>query len=360
MMSRVEAQPDPPERRLRLRVAVVAVSLAAAVAGSVLLATRDGAGERSTTSGLLATLHLPGRPQFAVATPNALWVTTTGSTAKPNVTTTGQLLHINLATGNVHQTVQLPGQAPNLVRDGDRLIADTGIAGTSGEHSPGELIAIDSETGRVLARRHQQIGTGPMTVGHGALWAIQEKPSMLEELSPTTLAPVAPALLLSRSSNVFGLAWGGGYVWASAANAGEVLRIDPTTRTITRVHIGGFPIGIVFAGRSLWVIDNANNTVLHLDPNTLRQVGQPVHTAAGGAFYLGATDGYVFIANHADGTITRIDSHTGQTAGAPIRIAPATSGNSNYAAAYAIAPAGTTIWATSETTNTISRIQAHT
>ena len=359
MISTVKAHSHPARRRLRLRVAVIAISVAAAATGSILLATSGGPGEHATTRGLTATLHLPGHPQFAVAGPTALWVTATGSSARPNVTSTGQLLRIDLATGNVAQTLQLPGQAPSLVRDGDRLITDPGIAGTSGEHAPGDLMTIDSQTGRVLVRRHQQIGTGPMTIGDGELWAIQEKPTTLQELSPTTLAPVAPPLMLSQTSNVFALTWGDGYVWATAGNAGDVLRIDPATRTITRAHVGGFPIGIILAGGSVWVIDNANNTVLRLNPTTLRPVGQPIHTPAGGAFYLGTTDGYVFVANETDGTITRIDAKTGKTTGAPIRIAPPTSGSSNYAAAYAIAPAGTTIWATSETTDTVSRIQAH-
>ena len=68
-------------------------------------------------------------------------------------------------------------------------------------------------------------------------------------------------------------------------------------------------------------------------------------------------DGDVLRIDPATRTITRIDERTGKSAGAPIRIAPA-SNNPNYAAAYAIAPAGTAIWATSQTTNTISRIQA--
>jgi len=209
----------------------------------------------------------------------------------------------------------------------------------------------------VLAHRREQRGTGPMAVGGGRLWVVVEKPAAVLELSPNTLAPMAPTLALS-TGRMFGLAWGGGYLWASAADDGDVLRIDPATRTITRFHVGGFPIGIVLAGGSVWVIDNANATVLRLNPSTLREVGPPVHTPSGGAFYLGATDGYVFIANEADGTITRIDDRTGTITGAPIRIAPA-SHNSDASAAYAIAPAGSAIWATSPSTHTVSRIQAH-
>ena len=197
-----------------------------------------------------------------------------------------------------------------------------------------------------------------MTVGDGAVWEIQEDyartPTTLERLNPTTLAPIAPPMALSATSSVLGLAWGEGYVWATE-HAGDVLRIDPATRTITRAHIGGFPIGIAVAGGSVWVIDNANATVIRLDPSTLRAIGQPVSLPAGATFYLGASDGYLFIADDSAGTVTRIDTHTGETAGAPIRIAPAST--IGFGSAYAIAPAGTSIWATSPTSDTISRIQ---
>jgi hypothetical protein len=363
MMSSVTARLDAGDWRRRMRVAVVVVSIAVAAAGVVVLAT-NGPGQRATTRGLTATLHLPGHPDFAVAGPNALWVSTFRSYANPNLTPSGQLLRVDLATGTVQQTVQLPGGENYFVRYRDRVIANPGYEGapdscanaTSDCNRAGELLAVDWQTGRVLARRRSDVASGPMAVGGGALWVAQVGPATLREVDPTTLAPIAPPIALTRT-RVYGLAWGDGYVWASASDDGDVLRINPKTRAITRVHVGGFPIGIVLAGGSVWVIDNANATVLRLNPSTLKEIGPPIHTPSGGAFYLGATDGYVFIANEADGTITRIDQQTGKTAGAPIRIAPATN-NPNYAAAYAIAPAGTAIWATSQTTNTISRIQA--
>jgi streptogramin lyase len=363
-MSAMPSPLTPGSRRRRLRAAIVVVSLAGAVAGSVLIATATP-GRPATTRGLTATLRLPGRPNFAVAGPGALWVSTFRSNANPNLTPTGQLLRVDLATGAVQQSIQLPGGENFLVRYGDRVIANPGFAGTpqSCEHPtsdctwPGELLAFNWRTGRLLAHRRAETAAGPMTAGGGAVWVAQVAPAMLQELDPTTLAPIAPPLPLTRT-RVYGIAWGAGYVWASASDDGDVLRIDPTTRTITRVHVGGFPIGIVVAGGSVWVIDNAHHSVLRLNPKTLKQIGRPVNTPSGGAFYLGATDGYVFIANETDGTITRINARTGATAGAPIRIAPTTTSNSNYAAAYAIAPAGTAIWATSQTTDTISRLQA--
>ena len=91
MISVVTASVDAGDRRRRLRLAVAAASVLAAAAGSVLLAI-GGHGERATTHGLTATLHLPGHPNFAVAGPNALWVSTFRSYANPNLIPSGQLL----------------------------------------------------------------------------------------------------------------------------------------------------------------------------------------------------------------------------------------------------------------------------
>jgi len=359
MMRTMTATDDDTSPR-RLRTAIIIASVLIAAAASVVLLT-SGPSEQATTKGVTATLHLPGSPDFAVFVPGGLWVSIHGSDAKENIEPDGQLLHLNLATGTVQQTVPLRGATSNLALDGNSLIADPGIAGTSVGVAPGELIAVDTRTGRVLARRRQQISGGPMVIGDGALWEIQEKhgdiPTTLQEFNPATLAPIAPPLALSPTSNVLGLAYGGGYLWASAANAGEVLRIDPATRAITRAHVGGFPIGIVLAGGSVWIIDNSNATIKHLDPSTLRVIGKSVSLPSGSNFYLGATDGYVFVADDSDGTITRIDTRTGESAGRPIRIAPAST--TGFGSAYAIAPAGTAIWATSPSTDTISRIEAN-
>jgi hypothetical protein len=356
MMSVLTAQLRTGGPGRRVRIAVVIVSVAVAAVGSVVLVFGHR-GELATTSGVTATLRVAGHPDFAAADQSTLWLSTFGPQVKQTVTPTGRLMRIDLATGAAQRAVQLPGANNDLVRFGDRVFADPGYAGTSeGFSGPGEVLAVGWQTGRVLARRRENIGFGPMTVGGGALWAAKVKPGVLQELNPITLAPVRSPLALT-TTRVYGLAWGDGYLWASASDDGNVLRIDPATRAIARVHVGGFPIGIVLAGGSVWIINNANATVVRLNPSTLREIGRPVRTPSGGAFYLGASDGYVFIANESDGTVTRIDERTGQPAGPPIRIAPP-SNNPNYSAAYAIAPAGTTIWATSPITGSVSRIQA--
>ena len=186
MISHLAPQPHTTARR-RLRIAVVLASLAAAIAGSIVLAT-NGSEEGATTRGVTATLHTPGLPEFAAAGPTTLWISIRGRDAPSNGSTWGRLVQINLATGTVRRTVQLPGQTASLVRYGNRLIADPAYAGVHKDvySSPGELLAIDRQTGRILARRHEQPGDGPLAVGGGRLWAIVEKPAKILDLNPYT------------------------------------------------------------------------------------------------------------------------------------------------------------------------------
>jgi hypothetical protein len=357
MMSSVSSIDRPARRRSHQRLAIVAVTVIAAVVGSVILAT-SGADPTATTRGLTATLHLPARPTFAVADQGALWVATYGPHAGPNATSRGSLLRVNLATGAVQRTVPLNGEATNLARVGNRLIATVTAAGVDAHpfQQPGYLLAVDWSTGRSIVRRPLAVALGPLAVGDGVLWAAAVKPAALEAFNERTLAPISPALPLTRT-RVYGLAWGDSYVWASASDDGDVLRINPATRSVTRVHTGGFPIGIAVAGGSVWVIDNAHSRLVRINPATLAQFGRPASTGKG-ADYLATDDGYVFVANSADGTVSRYDERTGAMVGAPVRIAPARD-VSEFGASYAIAPAGPAVWATSPATATISRIRVH-
>ena len=147
------------------------------------------------------------------------------------------------------------------------------------------------------------------------------------------------------------MASGGGYLWVTAADAGEVLRIDPETHAIKRVNVGGFPIGIVFAGGSVWFADHDGGKVVRLDPRSLRQVGKPIHVGTKPSGLVAAA-GSVFVTDEHDGTVMRIDAHSGKRVGLPIRIAPPTSD----APAPSVAPAGQSVWVSSFASNTLDRI----
>jgi virginiamycin B lyase len=351
MINRVSAA-SPPARDSgyrRFRIGIVAASVVAAIAGSVLLATR-GSGEKVTTRGIAATLRVPGHPGWVAAGPDALWFTL--ADAGPPIRDR-PLLRIDLASGAIERPILMGGQTSYLMRLGSRLLASVEHVGGEGS-GPSLVVALDWRSGRVLARRQFPGLVGPLAAyGDGLdLWALQVRPGALRRLDPVTLAPTAPPLQLS-TGRTLGLAVGAGYVWATAPDAGEVLRIDPAKRTIKRVHVGGVPLGIVVAGGSVWYADGERGEVVRYEPQTLRAIGRPIHVGSDPA-RLGSAGRYLLVGDTDAGTVTRIDVRSGKRVGPPIRIAePA-----KDAPDFAVVPAGGSIWVSSFASNTLTRVTA--
>jgi YVTN family beta-propeller protein len=157
------------------------------------------------------------------------------------------------------------------------------------------------------------------------------------------------------SERALGLALGEGAVWATAHEDGMLVRIDPTSRRVDKVKVGDLPVGVVVAEGSVWVANRGSGTVSRVDPGTMEvtaeiEVGQ-------NPTWIGAAAGSVWVANQTDGTVSRIGAETGKTIGSPIRIAPAAdSSASGDAAAHAVAVAGDSLWVSSLSAETVSRI----
>ena len=334
---------------------VVAASIVAAIAGSVLLATRDF-GAKVTTRGVTATLRVPGHPGAIVAGPDALWVALIGDPRR----SVGDrpLLRLDLATGTPARTVHLDGEVSSLARFGKRLIASVKPVGDDG-FGPRRLVALDWRSGAVLALGESHLDDtvarefdGPVDrvvrVGN-ALWALAVRPGRLFRLDPSTLAPLY-AIRLS-SGRTLGLAAGGGYVWVTAADAGEVLRIDPASDAIKRVPVGGFPVGIVVTKGTVWFADRSAGNVVRLGVAGLRPIGDPIPVGTKPSWLAVAGDS-LFVTDQDAGTIARVDVHSGRKVGRPIRVAP----SANDAVAPAVASTGESVWVSSFASNAVIRI----
>jgi streptogramin lyase len=320
-------------RNRRFRIAVVLVSVVAAAAGSVALAMRDSS-EKTTRTGVALALSVPGHPGAVVAGSDALWVAVGGD----------RLRRLDLSTGAWAPPVDLGGEISQLTRVGDRLIAsvqhDSGV---------GQLASLDWRTGDVSTWHWFNPAVDQVVVLGSELWALEPRPGRLLRLDSKTLDRVS-AIRLS-SGRVLGLAAGGGYLWVTASDEGDVVRIDPETHAVDRVPVGGFPVGIVVIGGSVWVADRDGGEVVRLDARSLRRVGQPipVGTKPSG---LVAARGSLFVTDQEDGTIVRIAVPSGKKIGLPIRIASPT----NDAPAPSMARAGRSIWVSSFASNTLDRI----
>jgi hypothetical protein len=132
-----------------------------------------------------------------------------------------------------------------------------------------------------------------------------------------------------------------------------VLRINPETEAINRLHVGGSPLGVVVAEGSVWFTDSRHGTVERRDPRTLQPVAGPVRAGADPA-WLQPAGHYLFIGDADSGTVTRIDLRTGEKSGPPIRVSEPI----KDARAFVVAPAGTSVWVSSFFSNTLTRISA--
>ena len=331
----------------RFRLTVVVASAVAAVGGSVFLITHRSS-EKVTTRGVTATLRIPGHPGWVAAGRNALWLALTGTRMPVG---DRPLLRLDLASGTIERRILVGGQASYLAHFGNRLFASVEHVGGSGS-GPSLIDALDWRSGRVLARSQFPALVGPLADDGTNLWVLQETPAALLRLDPVTLEPKAPPLPLSRG-RALGLAVGGGYVWATASDAGEVLRIDPATRKITRVRVGGFPIGITVVGGSVWFVDRDRAELGRLELRTLQAAGKPIRVGGAPAWLARATH-YLFVGDAAHGTVSRIDVRSGKVASQPIRVAPP----AKAAPGLAVAPAGGSVWVSSYASSTVARVSA--
>jgi hypothetical protein len=331
-------------RLRRFRIGVVALSLVVAIVGSVLLAMRDSSA-KTTTLGVTAILRVPGHPGAVVAGPDALWTALSRESQEP--AGDPRLLRLDLATRSPAQPVYIGGEVSHLTRVGDHLIAS--VHYVSGL---GQLAILDWRTGAVLVRHWYERPVDQTVVRGRELWALEERPGTLLRLDSGTLDQASAPLRLSPGRTL-ALASGGRYLWATAADAGEVLRIDPTTHEIKRVHVGGFPIGIVVTGGSVWFADQGGGQIRRLDPRSLGQVGEPIRVGTEPSWLVAAT-GSLFVTDQDNGTVTRIDVRSGKRVGLPIRIGPPVSN----APAPSPASAGPSIWVSSFTSKTLTRIDA--
>jgi YVTN family beta-propeller protein len=333
--------------RMRFRFAVVVASVVAAIGGSVLLITHRSS-EKVTTHGVTATLRVPGHPGWVAAGRNALWVALTATRMPVG---DRPLLRLDLASGTIERRILVGGQASYLAHVGNRLFASVEHVGGSGS-GPSLIVALDWQSGRVLGRRQFPASVGPLVDDGTDLWVLQVTPAALLRLDPRTLLPKAPPLPLSRG-RALGLAVGGGYVWATASDAGEVLRIDPVTQKITPVRVGGFPVGITVVAGRVWFVDRDRAEVGRLDPRTLQPVGKPIRVG-GAPAWLARAGHYLFVDDPVRGTVSRIDVRSGKAAGRPIRVAPP----AKAPPGLVVAPAGGSIWVSSFASSTLARVSA--
>ena len=344
-----EASSAPPPTtmiRSKARLAVVVATLVVAAAGAIIVFSRGGKQE-TTDKNVIATLRVDGEPNGVAAGPDALWVAL--NAGAPALT--GHLDRVNLTTGAVEKSIPMRGVLSETRRLGASVWTER--LGDFRDTKPGGLLELDWKTGNVLRRISFDGTPFGYDFGAGSLWVVVGRnPATLLRLNPTTGQQIGNAIVLSRQ-RVIGLAFGAGAVWAAAAEDGLLVRVDPSTGTVDKVKVGDFPVGITVAHGDVWVANRDGGSVSRVDPEKM----EVVDTIDAGTYptWIADAAGSVWVANQDDGTVTRIDAATGRVEGPPIRIAPSHPGN---ASAHIVASQGDSVWVSSITQKTVSRLVA--
>jgi DNA-binding SARP family transcriptional activator len=249
------------------------------------------------------------------------------------------------------------------------LVGRRPVAVAIGHGSVWVANADDGTVSRIHQDRHEvirTIGIGApaidLAVATDAVWVANGSDGTVSRIDPSADAVVETIDLRGSSE----LVWNPTYavdadddsVWI-AAGPHHVLRIDPTTNEPSAIiDVGHVPVGVALGQEALWVVTTAERA-LRIEPHTNTAttevpIGYPVALTAGkhavwvsdsrrqvwrinpvtatvsqttsvgrGLVGLCATDGVVFAANNADGTVVQIDAQDGQVAGlVPVGHAP--------------------------------------
>ena len=252
---------------------------------------------------------------------------------------------------------------------GHVLVGRRPVAVAIGHGSVWVANADDGTVSRIDQDRHEvirTIGIGApaidLAVATDAVWVANGSDGTVSRIDPSADAVVETIDLRGSSE----LVWNPTYavdadddsVWI-AAGPHHVVRIDPTTNEPSAIiDVGHVPVGVALGQEALWVVTTAERA-LRIEPHTNTAttevpIGDPVALTAGeqavwvsdlrgqvwrinpdtatvsqatsvgrGLVGLCATDGAVFAANNADGTVVQIDAQDGQVVGlVPVGHAP--------------------------------------
>jgi class 3 adenylate cyclase/streptogramin lyase len=207
----------------------------------------------------------------------------------------------------------LPGNPTGLTVGGGRVWVTFGLA-------VGEVVQIDP-TQRNSVKPIPDVGTGVAGIafGDGFAWAVNGQTDELLKIDPTS-ATVTDRIPLDPDSGAKGVAEGGGYVWVAESLKGAVLRVsaaDPSDRVSIPLPPGAgqqnpHPEQIAYGAGFVWVTDTSLDQVTRINPNGLSGGTSTITGVGDGPVGIAAGPQGVWVANSLDGTVAQIDPQTRQ------------------------------------------------
>lgn len=197
---------------------------------------------------------------FPIRPQNSEGGVTAGTDSVWLATSDGALSRIDPATGRVRQRVPIPGGSFNP------LYSDGIVWLTAGKRD--ELLAIDAENGRIVARA--RVGSKPrfLTASGGFVWTLNQGDGTISKVDIATKRLVAriDAHVPGRGGEI---SQGGGSVWATLIET-PLTRVDVRTNAILGQWYGVGGDAVRYGHGSVWLTDYDHGRVWRIAPPVTR------------------------------------------------------------------------------------------
>lgn len=214
------------------------------------------------------------------------------------------LYAVDPVTGRLNATVSLPSLLvinPNDVAVGSGAVW-AAVGASVYRVGPGTTLAGNRVTRAFAALPHGRL-IGDIVVGAGAVWASDMTSGKVYRFAAATGRLEA---VVAVGATAGALAVGDGGVWVANGDAHTVSRINVThNRVDLVVTVPGAPSHLAASESGLWVTDGTNSVVNLPEGNFDRVRTVPVGREPTGVAAIG---NMVWVANTADGTLSRIDA----------------------------------------------------
>jgi YVTN family beta-propeller protein len=284
-------------------IALIAISIPFLSSGDdvgVEIGTNSVARLSAEDGSLQLSAELGQRPGASAVGFGSLWV------AQPD---RGVVSRLDLDDGSVQDTIRV-GNAPSGIAVGEGAVWVTNAG-------DGTVDRIDIETNEVSQTLRAGSGPTGIAVGDGALWVADPVGAALLRVDPVS-EDVQTVALAGLPSDV---AFTPNGVWVSIA-PNSLARVDVAELAVLLTRtVGNGPTAVIPAFESIWVANHLDGTVTRLEPSTGREVATiPVGE---GPNSLVAAGGSVWVANELGDSISAIDP-VSNDAGSPAPVGGAT------------------------------------
>jgi YVTN family beta-propeller protein len=287
-------------------LAAAALALAAVVAATVFLATRDSTGGLSGVrpnhvgivdpekNEIVAEIPVGIRPGPIAIGAGSAWVgnlqdrnltridlkrrEAAGTVSLDNRTPTGLAVGeggvwiAHGALGELSRVDPQFGQVSNTIEVADTALGTQSAAVTIGEgsvwaaYADSTLARIDSNDVRVIGTTFAGSGPAGVVVASGSVWVANSGDATVSRFNPSTFEE-GPLRSPSVGRRPTGIVFGEGAIWVANAGDDAVTRIDPSTYATSTISVGDEPVAIAVGAGAVWVASAAAGTVSRIDPD---------------------------------------------------------------------------------------------